>query len=156
MASNITTSAQFATQNMKPDPGEQGDALWAQKIAENTGQLLFRPYPILSFAVAAYDSAGGGFKSGTFLFRKEQHLGTFAGTFIGTHKASASDDVNIYVNGVNVFSRSYAGAATLFKQGTNYGIGGLTDGNYYEVSYSWNAGANSGPTGMGVSAWLIP
>lgn len=32
--------------NMLPDPGDQMDALWAQRVAENTGYSIFMPQPM--------------------------------------------------------------------------------------------------------------
>lgn len=48
MASNIATTAAFTGSNMKPAPGEQGDALWAQGIADNTGHVYYRHQPMES------------------------------------------------------------------------------------------------------------
>lgn len=156
MAANIETTAAFATQNMKPDPGEQADALWAQKIADNTGYLYYRPFPGPSFRIDSYNTPGGGTRSGTYYFRKEYGLGTFLGSVVGTHQGGGDDDMFLYVNGVEVFYRSYTGAATQFKHGTRYGIGGLTNGNTYEISWQWSEGANSGIAGMDVTTWFVP
>ncbi len=42
MATNITAVSSFATSNMKPASGEQADALWAQNLADNLGNLYFQ------------------------------------------------------------------------------------------------------------------
>jgi hypothetical protein len=53
MASNIGTNAAFATANMKPASSEQGDALWAQNVADNTGHVYFREIPIPMYGAAS-------------------------------------------------------------------------------------------------------
>lgn len=153
MASSIATNASFATFNMKPDPGDQADALWAQKIADNTGYLGLRPFPGPCFFADAYDNASGGNKQGTFYFRKESFLGTMRGTVVGTHKGAADDTINIWVDGTNVFTQHYTSTATQFKASFATAISHLTDWNFYELSWSWTSAANSGPTGMAVTTW---
>ncbi len=70
--------------NMKPDPGEQADALWAQKLADNTGFLLKRPIPQIMLdeqsGTEVRPSAAGGDQIGSvatcysgYLFRPAGH-----------------------------------------------------------------------------------
>ena len=46
MAFDITPSGSFSATRMKVVAGEQADALWAQKLADNTGYVYWREIPI--------------------------------------------------------------------------------------------------------------
>lgn len=155
MASDITSAATFTIANMKPTPGEQADAIWAQKAVDNTGYLYYRPVPGPSFFMSAIDSAAGGNVRGTFFFRKEPGMSWLDGTIVGT-KVAVNADVDVWVSGVNVFTRNFTGAGTLFKHSFHTSISALTNGSYYEVQHSWVAGVNAGASHMGVTTWQAP
>lgn len=135
MASNITTAAAFATTNMKPDPGEQADALWAQKLADNTGYLALRRHmgPAATFPSHAGDS---GVSNGTFYFQKAEHLSKFQGSYHANAVAEGQVALSLFVNGVSTLALSIdrTGLGALVqKAGFSLDISGLTNGNIYEI-----------------------
>jgi hypothetical protein len=102
MADNITTSAAFATANMKPAAagGENIDATWGRNIADNTGFLYARSFPIMGLpmqdSVTFAPSWGDprpvdGETARHMLYRTPGHnclVGTFSVS--GTHAASTA------------------------------------------------------------------
>lgn len=138
MASDVTTSAQFATQNMKPAPGEQADAIWAQKVADNTGYAIFRHMHGPSVNVQwVNDSSGiGGYDGtwrGTHFYRKDAAYGTIYGSYVMID-AGGNGGVEFFVNNTSVLARNSTGSGYLAGSFI-YGIGGQTDGNMYEFTY---------------------
>lgn len=63
MASTIGTLASFATQSMKPAPGEEADAIWAQKVADNTGYLWHKPLSLESRSLFTKTGAHNGIRA---------------------------------------------------------------------------------------------
>lgn len=135
MASNITNAASFATANMKPSPGEQADALWAQKLADNTGYLyyLHRPGPTVD-GYSGFITSGLGGPAGTYdgtkFFRKENLYGTIYGSYVAKF-TRVGMGMEIFVDGVSVVSRNSSGAETLTGSFAT-SIAAKSDGNTYE------------------------
>ncbi len=98
MASNITTTAAFTTTNMKPDPGEQADALWAQKSVDNGGHLYYRE---IAVPLGPDGSAPPAYYYSGSITKRASHnalrLRVFGDNSLPT--AAVSDMVNIYVSG---------------------------------------------------------
>ena len=161
MASDITSSAQFATANMKPDPGEQGDALWAQKVADNSGYLWFmhKPGPTID----AYSqrlhansfSAGDGTFQGTKFFRKETNYGTLYGSYVGNF-SGAGQGLEIFVNGASLINRNTSGAGALTGS-LSVSVSGLSDGNIYEfVGLMKHGSTTNNFASLSVTSWFKP
>lgn len=156
MASDITTSGSFATTNMKPDPGEQGDALWAQKIADNTGYLGGRPALAccLGGVGDSYSQSSTiGTSYATAYFQKLPEYNYLMGTYSGT--TNANGQITGYINGVNFFT--FGGAGSVWKAGTKYSISSLTNYSWYEVGVKAGHGASGDVAAIrGVSLWFAP
>lgn len=143
MASDITNGAQFATSNMKPAPGEQADALWAQKVADNTGYLWYRhwPGPTADVDYISDASGYGGFDGtwrGTKFFRKEVQHGTLYGSYVCIFGGANNQGMELFVNNVSILARNTAGSG--YMTGSfEATIGALTDGNTYEFTHHLKA-----------------
>lgn len=159
MSSSLTTSSAFSTASMKPDPGEQGDAIWAQKIAENTGHVYYREQMVPIF----YNSTSSGLTvTGLFVKRAGQsyarvRFASNSGLGSITTTLSAFLSTSDYGN----FGAADSTAATTnvtqtINADTSYtlelDISGLSNGTayYLVVSHSSNMAA-AHPVGF----WLI-
>jgi len=128
MASNIPTNGTFAVTNLKPDPGEQADALWAQKMAENTGFVFGRPMGWLNGfgTTGTYKSAGPAdfglnARFETYFFRPAGH-NKFAGTYtsVGTFENPDAPDT-YYSDGFSI--KGDSGQYDLYFTATTANIG---------------------------------
>lgn len=150
MASNITSAAVFATANMKPDPGEQADALWAQKIAENTGALWFRKIFGPHFGFHQPASAQAGTYRGTYFFEKTLGMGTFQGSFVGSAAASGPT-ITIHMNGTSIFSQNASG--TLYQTTIGTDLVGITDGAMVAVGWRAIVPSGAGECNFAFTGW---
>jgi hypothetical protein len=138
MASDITSTSDFSEGNMKPVSGEIIDAVWGQKIAENTGWLRYRKEQFVGNISGQHIQAVpiGYFNNDTYtnaarmiLTKNANHdqiTGTFYSSYIsvdaateGTFKAS--------IDGTEVLADEY---------------GGVTNGTNYS-SFTWDASYKS-------------
>lgn len=154
MASTIVpTTASWATTNMKPGPGEQADALWAQKIADNTGFLYNRE---IDGPTICYQQGTGNLEptSGTYFFKKKPGLNTFVGSFTGFVGAAGNAVAfTLKVDGTTFHTASHNG--TVLKFGTQVSVGGLTDENVYELTYKVAAvSSTAGSCMMALTTWF--
>jgi hypothetical protein len=152
MASDITSTSEFTTGNMKPVSGEIIDSVWGQKMAENTGYLFFnRPHMYVSFSNS--EKAAGGVldgANGTLFFAKTSHS-LMQGTVSLTADGS-SNDLLVYVNGTEIVSESFINGKV--NVGISYDISSLTEGQVYELG--WNTDFFTGGASVrtsSVSLW---
>ena len=85
MAQDILTDSEWSGSNMKPEPDEIADSLWAQKIAENTGFLYYRRRQAIQFALQCVNGPSSVVTNptiGTVFFEKFPGHGTMTGTII--------------------------------------------------------------------------
>jgi len=154
MAQSIVNTAAFSTAYMKPDPDDVGDALWGQKIADNTGWLFFRPHKVADFGGlgvkidtnADSSSIGTWYQIATTRFRKEPGLDTIWGTAKGTVTSSGPTSygtVIAHINGVQIFNYH---SGENFATSISYDISGLTNGVWYEISAQANVRPSNSPS----------
>lgn len=157
MASNITSAAAFATTNMKPDPGEQADALWAQKIADNTGYLVYRRHfgPQIRFAGEV------GATHGTLYLEKVHGMTKFQGSFYARAYDLTRLYFNCFIDGGTAVVRDYdflsGGAGTTVNSSFSVDISALTTGAMYKFGFSLG-GQISGTitTALSMTTWQAP
>jgi hypothetical protein len=145
MALSIASTAVFSTSNMKPEPGEQGDALWAQKVADNTGFVYYKTYH------THVPSVSGAAPSYTFLFTKLPGQSAINLKVRGDNTAAAavSDLVKIYADGVDYVAGSpglsYTHSYTRGQNTTNVysiDITSLTDNADYAMKVTLDTGGH--------------
>lgn len=154
MASNITNAAVFGTANMKPDPGEQADALWAQKIAENTGYLFYRRYqgPTITYS---HPNNTPHHPTGTYYFQKQTGLEYLHGSGFAFISSNTNGiEVNFKCDATTIFTRT--GNGTIFKFGTSVPISHLTNGSFYELTFDVDAITNTGSCMLNLTTWQAP
>jgi len=153
MASSIDNTSDFSTGNMKPASSEIIDAVWGQKLAENTGYLYYK-YPQLLCSWSTTEAEGdGGVNdglSGTHWFVKTPH-DTMVGTISGTSNAAEANGVVIKINGVQIASENWS--TKTFATAIQYDISGLTDGQWYEVTWTHGNITTGRNRSTSVSLW---
>ena len=138
MAQTIPTNAAFSTAYMKPDPDDVGDALWGQKIADNTGFLYYRTqkeFEISAGLQGVFLTSGGApvfNQVGTTFFIKTTGRGTLSGTCFGS--CSSGGTAKAWVNGALIVN--FENTGTSFGTAWTVDISGLTDGVKYPISYA--------------------
>lgn len=144
MASDISTSGSFATANMKPDPNEQGDALWAQKIADDVGYTYFRQQPLVDLTPTASGEA-------RYIFTKVPSYRAIKSLTRGLAAGAVTEYMRVFWDGddptvLNVNRAVGTLAYTRAAQATqrfDLDISSLTDGNTYMLTYTRDTGVNS-------------
>ena len=145
MAQNIQTNAAFSTAYMKPDPDDVGDALWGQKIGDNTGWLYYKPEKVADFhAVGLF--TGSDFNipmdaNGTTWFRKYPNKNTLFGTYGGTNSTLGTCEGSIA--GSSIFAIHNSGIR--FLNSFSMDISGLTNGSWYPINVHVASRQLSGP-----------
>lgn len=135
MATSIGTSAGTTLTNMKPIPGEQTDALWAQNIADNSGYSIFRVARI----ALSVSGSGSGYAA---MFTKTPGITTLYVRVRGNHTgvaAAVTDAYYIHADGTDATGTSgavltYSNAFTRGVDTTNVfsmDISSLTDNTEY-------------------------
>lgn len=131
MASDILNNGTFSVANLLPSPNEQGDCLWAQKVAQNSGFVFGRPIQhLIGFGTEGtnFDPAGGS-PHGVAVDYKIYFLRTaghnrFVGTYRGDGFFSGGGGVDpdcTYTDGFSISGD--LGAYTLYTNGTAANIG---------------------------------
>ena len=148
MASDITSSSSFTESNMKPDSGEIIDAVWGQKIAENTGYVYYETKLLCSFTANLSINT----TSGTFWTKKLPSYNNIVGTFFGTMSAApASPYNNLWIDGTKVASQTITGALSL---AVDWDASFQTNGVDFPISWQMQNGAASIDYGaMSASLW---
>jgi hypothetical protein len=150
MATHLTAggASSFITNNMKPNAGEQADALWAQNAVENSGHNHWRhqPLPIVRWSGSGSD---GSLISALFYKRASHNAirAAFAsnanmGSITATLTAfGATSDYGNYgaadASAATVSSAISLGADSLATLELN--ISGLSDGGLYYARLSFSS-----------------
>ena len=128
MASDILNNGTFVITNMKVDPGEQADAIQAQKLAQNTGFVFGRPIGWVNgygtngtLNTQAVNNFSNQLRYETYFYRTAGHNkldGTYSAS--GTFTQGGNPDVT-YTDGFSV--KGDLGQYDLFQSGTSANIG---------------------------------
>ena len=144
MASDITTSASFATMNMKPDPNEQGDALWAEKMGDNDGYNYFKEIPLPEInPTVGNDSRYIFTKRASHNAIKAQTRGLAGGGVTEFMRVFWDGDDPTVLNVTRAVGTSAYTRANLTTQRFDLDISGLTNGNTYMLVYARDTGVNA-------------
>lgn len=145
MANPITTTAAFATANMKPAPDEQTDALWGQNMADNAGYVFFRQQRLQPSAFTN--------NSDIFIFQKQAEFnGLKLVVEQQTGSAAVVQYMRVFGQGTNFLNtsggslsatQSYNQTALSFNR-FDMDISALTNGSYYGFQWNHTAAPDTG------------
>lgn len=148
MANDITNSNSFTESNMKPDSGEIIDAVWGQKIAENTGYVYYEPKLLCSFTAGLEQE---NTISGTFWTKKLPSFTNITGTFFGTMSTAPSIPYNnLWIDGTLVASQTSTGVSNL---AVNWDATYQTDGVDFPIQWQMADSSAAVWGAMTVSLW---
>jgi hypothetical protein len=144
MASNITTSASFGTSNMKPSPGEQADAIWAQNMADDVGYVYFREAQLTDLSPTAAAEA-------RYVFTKKPSHNGIKSLTRGLAGGAVTEYIRVFAEGadptvLNAYSAVGTSAYTRAAQTTrrfDIDISALTDGNVYIITMARDTGVSA-------------
>jgi len=153
MATNLgSTGLTWQTTNMKPESGEQIDALWGQNTADNTAAAYhgyLNPLRTVGttilgelnyFYLESYAEYNSTSRKDEVYFYKKDGLDTLLGTLIGTYSSegiSTYGTVTLLVGGGTAFVwGTHAGENTTRtrNESFSYDISGLTGDIMYKVT----------------------
>lgn len=164
MALNILTTAIWTGSHMKPENGEQVDALWGQNLADNTGYLFYRPERGPQWADhGRSDTAVNLVNIGTYWFRKSTGKGTMAGSYTLRKQTTSTVDrtiaMSLWVDGTAVLTNKTVTANSninVVSGSFAKSISHLTDGSYYTISFAGTRFLDdtAGFCDSDVSSWL--
>jgi hypothetical protein len=150
MASDITpaSSASFSLSNMLPSPGEQADALWAQKLADNGGYNYYHEIPLMDESPTTPSEARYSF------IKRASHNGIKALTR-GLEAKAVTEYMRVFAEGQDPTDHAaYTLVGTLaYSRGVqttqrfDLDISGLVNGNTYMLAYARdNTGSSVRPS----------